>query len=104
MGYGSGIAMSCGAGHRCRSDLVSLWLWHRLAATAPIRPLAWEPPYASGAALEKTKRQTNKQTNPEKNEKKEVPNTVFTVPKPRFELQLCQLLSQLCDPGQSPSL
>ena len=26
-----------------------LWLWHRLAATAPIRPLAWEPPYASGA-------------------------------------------------------
>ena len=29
---------------------------------APIRPLAWEPPYAKGAALEKTK-QTNKQTN-----------------------------------------
>ena len=34
-----------------------LWLWHRLAATAPIRPLAWEPPYAVGAALEKVKRQ-----------------------------------------------
>ena len=31
-----------------------LWLWCRLAATAPIRPLAWEPPYAAGAAL-KTK-------------------------------------------------
>ena len=29
-------------------------LWHRLAATAPIRPLAWESPYAMGAALEKT--------------------------------------------------
>ena len=34
-----------------------LWLWHRLAATALIRPLAWEPPYATGAALEKAKRQ-----------------------------------------------
>ena len=26
-------------------------------ATAPIRPLAWESPYAAGAALEKAKRQ-----------------------------------------------
>ena len=34
-----------------------LWLWHRLMATAPIRPLAWEPPYAVGAAL---RRQKNK--------------------------------------------
>ena len=32
-------------------DLVLLWLWHRLAATAPIRPLAWEPLHAVGAAL-----------------------------------------------------
>ena len=32
-----------------------LWLWHRPAATAPIRPLAWERPYAEGAALKKTK-------------------------------------------------
>ena len=32
-------------------DLVWLWLWHRLAAVAAIRPLAWEPPYAAGAAL-----------------------------------------------------
>ena len=29
-----------------------LWLWCRLAATAPIQPLAWEPPYAVGAAQE----------------------------------------------------
>ena len=28
-----------------------LWLWHRLAATAPIGPLVWEPPYAEGVAL-----------------------------------------------------
>jgi len=29
-----------------------LWLWRRPVATAPIQPLAWEPPYASGAAQE----------------------------------------------------
>ena len=29
-----------------RSDPALLWLWRRLASTAPIRPLAWEPPYA----------------------------------------------------------
>ena len=27
------------------------WLWYRLAAAALIQPLAWEFPYASGAAL-----------------------------------------------------
>ena len=26
-------------------------LWCRPVATAPVRPLAWEPPYAAGAAL-----------------------------------------------------
>jgi len=49
--------VSCGVGCRHGSDPVSLWLWHRLAATAPIRPLAWEPPYAAGAAQEMAKRQ-----------------------------------------------
>ena len=34
-----------------------LQLWHRPVPKALIRPLAWEPPYAEGAALEKTKRQ-----------------------------------------------
>ena len=33
-------------------------LWHRPAATAPIRPLAWEPPYAAGAALKRQKKST----------------------------------------------
>ena len=28
-------------------------VWCRLAAVAPIRLLAWEPPYAVGAALKK---------------------------------------------------
>ena len=43
--------MSCGVGRRRGSDPMLLWLWRRPAATAPIRPLAWEPPYATGAAL-----------------------------------------------------
>ena len=42
-GQGSGIAVSCGIGCRCGLDPELLWLWHRLAVTAPIRPLAWEP-------------------------------------------------------------
>ena len=37
-------------------DLALLWFWHRPAAVAPIRPLAWEPPYAMGAALKSKKR------------------------------------------------
>ena len=52
--------MSCGAGCRCGSDLVLLWLWCRPAATTLIQPLAWEPPYAAGVALEKAKRQQQK--------------------------------------------
>ena len=33
-----------------------LWLWCRLAAVAPIQPLAWELPCAMGAALKKKKK------------------------------------------------
>ena len=47
--------MSCGVGHRHSLDPVLLWLWYGLAAAAPIRPLAWELPYAEDAA-QKTKR------------------------------------------------
>ena len=47
--------MSCGVGRRCGSDPVLLWLWRRLAAAAPIQPLAWEPPYATGAAFKRQK-------------------------------------------------
>ena len=32
-----------------------LWLWCRPGAIAPIQPLAWESPYATGAALKKQK-------------------------------------------------
>ena len=45
--------MSCGVGHRHGLDLMLLWLWRRPAAVAPIEPLAWEPPYAAGMALNK---------------------------------------------------
>ena len=54
--------MSCDVGHRCSSDPALLWLWYRPVATAPIRPLAWKPPYATGAAL-KSKRQKKKTEN-----------------------------------------
>ena len=53
--------MNCGVGHRCSSDPALLWLWRRPAATALIRPLAWESPYTTGAALENTKKTKQKQ-------------------------------------------
>ena len=48
--------MSCGVGCRRGSDPALLWLWHRPVAIAPIRPLAWEPPYAAGAAQRNSKK------------------------------------------------
>ena len=53
MDLGSGVAVSCGVGHRWGSDLALLWLWCSPAATAPIQPLAWELPYATGVALKR---------------------------------------------------
>ena len=52
--------MSCGVGCRHSSDSELLWLRCRLAATDLIRPPAWKPPYAVGAALENTKKPKNK--------------------------------------------
>ena len=52
--------MSCGVGRRRDLDPALLWLWCRPVATALIRPLALEPPYAMGAAQEKAKRQKKK--------------------------------------------
>ena len=65
---GSSVAVSCGVGYRLSWDPSLLWLWRRPVATAPIGPLAWEPPYAAGAALEKAKRQ--KEEEEEDNEEK----------------------------------
>ena len=50
---------SCGIG--CSSRL--LWPWCRPAAIAPILPLAWETPYAVGAALKRQKKNPNQTKN-----------------------------------------
>ena len=36
-------------------DLMLPWLWYRLAAVAPVGPLALEPPDATGATLKSKK-------------------------------------------------
>ena len=44
---------------------VLLWLWYRLAAVAPICPLAWELTFVAGGAL-KSKEKKKKNPNPKK--------------------------------------
>ena len=52
-------------------DLALLWLWCRLVAAAPIRALAWEPPYATGTALKRQKDKTkNKKQKTKQNKNK----------------------------------
>ena len=51
--------MSYGVGRRRGLDPMWLWLWLWPVATASIRPLAWELPYAMGLAL-KTNKQKKK--------------------------------------------
>ena len=55
------------------SDLALLQLWCRAAAVALIGPLAWEPPYATGAALkrQKDKKKKKKKKKERKEKKKE---------------------------------
>ena len=55
--------MSYGVGLRGGLDLALLWLWFRAVATALIQPLAWEPPYAAGAAQEIATTTTKKTKN-----------------------------------------
>ena len=57
-----GVAVSCGVGRRGSSDPALRWLWCRPAATTLIRPLAWEPPYATGITLKKQKHPPQKNT------------------------------------------
>ena len=35
------------------AQILRCWLWHRLAIGVPVRPLAWELTYATGAAKKK---------------------------------------------------
>ena len=58
--------MSCGL------DPELLWLWRRLATTAPIGPLDWDPPYAMGAAQEKWQKDKKKK----KKRKKKISSSI----------------------------
>ena len=53
----SGLSIQCCCELWCRSqsslDPVLLRLWYRLAAIAPIQPLAWELPYVVGVAIKR---------------------------------------------------
>ena len=62
MGWGSDVAVNCGVGHIHGLDPSLLWQWCRVAAVAPIRPLAWELPHVMGVALksQKKKKRINK--------------------------------------------
>ena len=53
-------------------DPTLLWLWCRPPATALSRPLAWEPPYATGAAQRNSKKTKKKK----KKEKKILKNLI----------------------------
>ena len=50
------VAMRYGVGCRHGLGLELLWLWCRPVTTVPIGPLAWETPYAVGAALKDKKK------------------------------------------------
>ena len=56
LGLLNGLRIQRGVGRKRVSDPELLCLWHRPAATAPIRPLAWEPPYAKSVPLKSKKK------------------------------------------------
>ena len=56
--------MNCGIAQRHSVDLALLWLWCRRVAIAQIRLLAWQPPYAKGAALKIPKKKKKKKKIP----------------------------------------
>ena len=62
------MAVSYGVGRRSGADP----MWCRLAAIAPIVPLAWEPTYVLGAVLKK--KQNKKKTKQKKKKKKKKKN------------------------------
>ena len=75
--------MSYGVDLRYGLDPALLWLWYRLAAAAPIKSLAWEFPYAPGAALKiKEKSQRNS-----KSERGHGAHSAVTAGKPLGQLR-----------------
>ena len=99
--------MSCGVGHIHSSDLVLLWLWCRLAAVAPIQPLAWEPPHAMDVALKKKDKKKKKK---EKNARfaameilpRENTHTVTHFPEPSSFSSPHQFLRSILQPWGPP--
>ena len=69
--------MSCGVGRGHGLDPVLLWLWSRPASTAPIGPLAWDPPYAASVALKKQKERKKKH---KAKQNKMLPTSFFSWP------------------------
>ena len=61
------VAVSCGVGRRHSLRPALQALWHKPAAVAPIRPLAWELPYAEGAVLNKNKTNKKQTKKPQNN-------------------------------------
>ena len=67
-------------------------MWYRLVATALIRPLAWDPPHAVDAALEKAKRQKKKKRKKKKRKEERkkinyshfIVESKFTLSSPEF--------------------
>ena len=84
--------MSRGVGRRCGLDPKLLWLWCRPAATVLIGPLAWEPLYAEGAALEDKKRERERENTVTQN--LSVANN-HQKPEPVFPQNPCHIL--ICD-------
>ena len=56
---GSTVALSCGVGCRCGSDVALLWLWCRLAAVGPMQPLTQELSYTVGVSIKRKKEKRN---------------------------------------------
>ena len=87
--------MSCGVDRRRGSDPALLWLWCRPAATALIGPLAWEAPYAAGAAQEMAKGQKKKQKQNQKQKFtkwKQMTSDETAFPRPGLLEVCCQIL------------
>ena len=81
--------MSCGVGCRWGLDpmLLWLWLWHRPAAAAPIKPLACELPYAAGEALKRQKKKKKK--------KKELNNKYASEVAPKLYILLDKFCAEI---------
>ena len=89
--------MSCGVGCRRGSDPALLWLWRRPVAPAPFQALAWESPYAMGAAEEIAKR-------PKKKKKKKFPGVPWWFHGLRICHCQCSSSSRCCGTGVSSDL